>query len=185
MEDLTTNFETQYGDSAFQRYVNQYGRDSGRKDLLTKILSAKTENNEVQLSDRETSVEIGNLVFAGTGKVSGFLPICQCSTDIEVDTTSTTLTFLFWELSKNQDWQARLREELRTNLEGSATFQQVKDLPVLEAVINEALRLHPAAPASLPRETPAGGAELNGYSIPPKARPFGVRPLLIRSANIL
>jgi cytochrome P450 len=39
---------------------------------------------------------------------------------------------------------------------------------VLEAVINEALRLHPAAPASLPRETPAGGRTLNGVHIPAK-----------------
>jgi hypothetical protein len=34
---------------------------------LTKILSVKAETGESQLSDRETSIEIGNLVFAGTG----------------------------------------------------------------------------------------------------------------------
>jgi cytochrome P450 len=41
---------------------------------------------------------------------------------------------------------------------------------VLSAVIDEALRLHPAAPASLPRETPAGGRLLNGYTIPHKVK---------------
>ncbi|KIW99286.1 uncharacterized protein Z519_00949 [Cladophialophora bantiana CBS 173.52] len=139
-----------YGEQAFRRYVDQYGRSSGRRDLLTKILSAKAETGDNQLSDKETSLEIGNLIFAGT------------------DTTSTTLTFLFWELSRNQTWQKRLREELLAHTDSSPTFQQIQDLPVLEAVINEALRLHPAAPASLPRETPVGGKELNGFFIPGK-----------------
>lgn len=44
------------------------------------------------------------------------------------------------------------------------------DLPLLDAIINEALRLHPAAPASLPRETPSGGRTLNGVYIPEKVR---------------
>ncbi|RVX72414.1 hypothetical protein B0A52_03602 [Exophiala mesophila] len=138
----------QYGSDAFQLYINQYGRSSGRRDLLTKILSAKAETGEAQLSDRETSIEIGNLIFAGT------------------DTTSTTLTYLFWELSRHPQWQDRLREEIKANTDATPTFLQVMDLPILDAVITEALRLHPAAPASLPRELPHEGRELNGYFIP-------------------
>lgn len=34
--------------------------------------------------------------------------------------------------------------------------------------MNEALRLHPAAPASLQRETPAEGRTLNGFYVPAK-----------------
>lgn len=89
-------------------------------------------------------------------------------TQVLIDTTSTTLTFLFWELAKHQNWQEALRNELRQHTDGSPTFRQVQDLPILDAVINEALRLHPAAPASLPRETPAGGRILNGFFIPEK-----------------
>lgn len=86
------------------------------------------------------------------------------------DTTSTTLTFLFWELAKHQMWQDKLREEIKASSDSAPTFQQLQDLPILEAVIEEALRLHPAAPASLPRETPAGGRELNGFFVPEKVR---------------
>lgn len=60
----------EYGEGAFRAYVEQYGRASGRRDLLTKILSVKAETGEAQLSDRQTSLEVGNLVFAGTGKPS-------------------------------------------------------------------------------------------------------------------
>lgn len=91
------------------------------------------------------------------------------------DTTSTTLTYLFWELARNPSWQDQLRKELLTRLPSERNalprFRELDDLPVLEAVINEALRLHPAAPASLQRETPARGKVLAGYYIPEKVMP--------------
>lgn len=59
--------QTQHGAKSFNNYVEQYGRDSGRKDLLTKILSVKPDSGEAQLSDYAISIEIGNLIFAGTG----------------------------------------------------------------------------------------------------------------------
>ncbi|RVX72168.1 hypothetical protein B0A52_04372 [Exophiala mesophila] len=141
----------QYGKTAFETYIAQHGRDSGRKDLLTKILSPK--GRDETLTDLQVYSEIGNLVFAGT------------------DTTSTTLTYLFWELTRRPEWQSRLHEELSAQPEwvnGIPSYNQVKDLPILEAVIEEALRLHPAAPASLVRETPQGGRVLNGVLIPEK-----------------
>jgi len=79
---------------------------------------------------------------------------------------------MFWELARNPSWQDRLRKELLARLPAKdkmlPRFRELDSLPVLEAVINEALRLHPAAPASLQRETPAGGKFLDGYFIPEK-----------------
>ena len=68
---LLTSNSVQYGETAFDNYISQYGRDSGRKDLLTKILSVKAETGEVPLTDLETHREVGNLVFAGTGRQYG------------------------------------------------------------------------------------------------------------------
>lgn len=56
-----------YGRQSYEKYIRQYGRNSGRKDLLTKILIGEQEGGP--LTDRETYTEIGNLVFAGTGKL--------------------------------------------------------------------------------------------------------------------
>ncbi len=109
-----------------------------------------------QMTDQETYNEIGNLVFAGT------------------DTTSTTLTYLFWELAENSEWQDRLREELQTNAqfneEGLTEYEDLSGLPILDAIVNEANRLHPAALGSLWRESPTGGKVLAGYLVPPKLR---------------
>ena len=120
--------------------------------------------------------EIGNLVFAGTG-IWRRLQIGQGRhvANRGPDTTSTTLTYLFWELTRRPEWQSRLHEELSAQPEwvnGIPSYNQVKDLPILEAVIEEALRLHPAAPASLVRETPQGGRVLNGVLIPEKVGGF-------------
>jgi cytochrome P450 len=81
-----------------------------------------------------------------------------------------TLTYMFWQLAKNPTWQEQLRNELRSHLGDLpgviASYNDVNQLPILNAIVHEALRLHPAAPASLPRETPKGGRVLNGYYIP-------------------
>jgi len=167
----------QYGKDSFESYVKEYGRDSGRRDLLTKVLSVKPGTGESALTDRETYMEVSNLVFAGTGRHSRSWSIFTNS-DSAQDTTSTTLTYMFWELARNPLWQDRLRKELVARLPANEKmlprFRELDDLPVLDAVINEALRLHPAAPASLQRETPVGGKVLNGYYIPEKVE-FSIR----------
>ncbi|KAJ9609570.1 hypothetical protein H2200_005897 [Cladophialophora chaetospira] len=141
-----------FGHDAFKRYLSTYGRQSGRKDLISKVVSLKSDTGTPPLTDRETFTEIGNLVFAGS------------------DTTSMTLTYMFWELAQTSDWQEKLRRELSTLPAGSGgvvpAFTDLVNLPILDAVVQEALRLHPAAPASLPRETPRGGRLLNGVHVP-------------------
>jgi cytochrome P450 len=145
-----TNNAIQCGHDTFAEYVGRYGRDTKRVDLLTKIITQPAEKSESALSDYEIGIEIGNLVFAGT------------------DTTSNTLTYLFWELTRHNSWQARLQAELQNvKLENRVVaFKEVANLPVLDAVVNESLRVHPAAPSSLPRETPKEGALLAGYFVP-------------------
>lgn len=94
-----------------------------------------------------------------------------------VSTTSDGLTPLFrWlSLPENQDRQARLREEIRQAVADagvSSSFalsaDQLKQMPYLEAVIKETLRLHPPIPFSMERlvtkrEAPVS---VHGYPIP-------------------
>jgi len=87
--------------------------------------------------------------------------------DSLTDTTSTTLTYLFWELAKHPEWQNRLREELRGRTSQTVPKNtDITELPILDAVVNESLRLHPAAPASLVRSTPAGGRIIDEHFMP-------------------
>lgn len=71
------------------------------------------------------------------------------------DTSSITLTWLTWELSRapNAQWQIRLREEI-ASLQGSKDAKQIDQLPVLNACLMETLRMHAAIPGNQPRMTP-------------------------------
>jgi cytochrome P450 len=67
------------------------------------------------------------------------------------DTTSNTLTWILWELAKDQESQRRLREEIaamRAKKTGNATFTAADydNMPFLNAIIKEGLRMHPIVP---------------------------------------
>lgn len=79
------------------------------------------------------------------------------------DTTANTLTYLTWAVCKHPDVKAALLKELATLPSDGFGDRELKELPYLNAVIEEALRLYGAAPSSLPRDVPPGGACLAGY----------------------
>lgn len=71
------------------------------------------------------------------------------------DTSSITLTWLAWQLSRPQQlhWQIKLQEEIKT-LNGSLDAKAIDNLPILHAIMMETLRLHAAIPGNQPRMTP-------------------------------
>lgn len=110
----------------------------------------KNEPIPFHVTDTGITEELTNLLFAGT------------------DTTGLTLCYLSWELSRHPEWQLRLREELKQACgeQTSPPYNTVSNLPILDAVVFELLRLWPVAPASLQRITPPGGAVIDGVFIP-------------------
>jgi unspecific monooxygenase len=95
------------------------------------------------------------------------------------ETSAVGLTYLFWELSKHPEWQEKLRKELMT-LDPPIKFpksadlppaKSIDNLPVLEAIVTETLRLHAPIPGIQPRVTPSPSCSLAGYdNIPPNTR---------------
>jgi hypothetical protein len=86
---------------------------------------------------------------------------------------------LLWQLSRNPDVQNQLRKELLTlnpqiSYPKSAELPSAKaidNLPLLEAVVTETLRLHAPIPGIQPRVTPSPPCTLAGYGdIPPNTR---------------
>jgi len=85
------------------------------------------------------------------------------------DTTHATLVWLIWELCKNPDVYHKLRKII-DETSPSKSFLEAEDvanIPYLEGAIYEALRLHPAVPSGVSRETPPSGITLpDGQYIP-------------------
>ncbi|KAK8115464.1 hypothetical protein PG984_011966 [Apiospora sp. TS-2023a] len=68
------------------------------------------------------------------------------------DTTSATLTWVFYLLAKYPLWQAKLRDEVTeadSQLAGKSSVDMtLESLPILNGVINETLRLYPTVPVT-------------------------------------
>ncbi|OCL15263.1 cytochrome P450 [Glonium stellatum] len=97
------------------------------------------------------------------------------------ETSAITVTYILWELSRQPALQSALRAELLT-LSPPLTFplqktsdeenhipqlprpQDIDNLPLLNAIIYEVLRLYPAVPSPQPRVTPPGGVTIEGYA---------------------
>lgn len=83
------------------------------------------------------------------------------------DTTAATLTFLFFHLAQRPDLVARLRAELEPLCAGGAWADaDIKGATLLNACINEALRLHPPVPSGVPRLTPPEGLQVGDTYVP-------------------
>ena len=88
------------------------------------------------------------------------------------DTTAITLSAILYHLLRNPTTLRKLNEDLDNFYGGqgrnsrSITFKVSQELPYLQAVIKEALRIHPATGLPLERTVPVGGAEINGYFFP-------------------
>ncbi|XP_044261525.1 probable cytochrome P450 6a23 [Tribolium madens] len=65
------------------------------------------------------------------------------------ETSSTTMTFALYELSKNQELQEKVRTEIETVLakyDGKITYEAIQDMKYMNQVLNETLRKYPPLP---------------------------------------
>lgn len=111
---------------------------------------ARGSKGSEELSDAEICVDAAGFQLAGS------------------DTVAITLTFLLWCILNRPALRKELEQEV-ARIAGEVTDAACEKLPLLNAVIDETLRLHGAAPTALRRVVPAGGATLCGYRIPDTA----------------
>lgn len=91
------------------------------------------------------------------------------------DTTASSLSWLFLELSKNPKVVEKLRAEIVEFLGNSRrppTYQQIKDMKYLTYTINETLRLYPVVPFNV-------RTSLADTTLPHGAGPDGTSPVSV------
>lgn len=138
-----------------QRIVDRHGvraaanlrRNGHSASLFGNMLAESEAGEKSDLTEDKVQAEAGNFIVAGS------------------DTTSVTLTYLVWAVLKRPDLQARLEAEL-AGVDDGFDDAALEELPLLNAVIDETLRLYGAAPGNLPRSVPPSGATLGGFFVP-------------------
>ncbi|TVU44020.1 hypothetical protein EJB05_03444, partial [Eragrostis curvula] len=90
-----------------------------------------------------------------------------------IDTSSVTMIWAMAELMRKPSLLNKVQQEIRSAV-GNKERVQAEDMPklkYLKMVVKETLRLHPAAPLLLPRET-LRDVKICGYDVPAKTRLF-------------
>jgi cytochrome P450 len=141
--------ENEFLDSLIYRIIaerREQGNGHHHEDLLALLMGAMDEDG-TQMTPRQLRDEAMTLFLAGH------------------ETTALTLCWTWYLLSQNPAAEARLHEELSGVLAGRApTVADLERLPYLQAVINESLRLYPAA--YLLARTSIAPCTIGGYDFP-------------------
>jgi cytochrome P450 len=84
------------------------------------------------------------------------------------DTTTATLTHIFYHLALSPNILTKLRKELDSFYKpgSDSEFRELQEAVYLNGVINEALRLHPPVPSGVLRVTPPEGVTIGGTFVP-------------------
>lgn len=126
------------------------GKTSG-KDVVSQLAE-----NDAQLTQGELEANLGLLTMAGS------------------ETSATALSAASYYLCKNKETMHKLRQEIDSTFdrEEDISYDAVKNLPYLAAVIKEALRLYPPTPVGLPRRVISdGGVIVCDQFIPKRVSP--------------
>ncbi|KAI7969201.1 hypothetical protein EIK77_006106 [Talaromyces pinophilus] len=137
-----------YGRVAIENHKEYINSSAGSNSIsfFSRFLDS-SRNGDISIP--QISAEASNLIIAGS------------------DTTAVSLTYLVWAVNRpqNREIKRKLQAEI-DSLPLDASLADISELKYLRMVVDESLRLYGAAPGSLPRVCPPGGAKLGDYFIP-------------------
>ncbi|MEM7791988.1 MAG: cytochrome P450 [Verrucomicrobiota bacterium] len=112
--------------SFIHEMINRRMKGGSPDDLLSVFLSIEDDETGEKMEISEIAEEVLGMIIGGH------------------ETSSTALTWIFYELHKHPKVEAKLNHELQhVTANKPLQFEQVTELRYMKAVIEEAMRLHP------------------------------------------
>lgn len=130
----------------WKRLEERAGNEPDEPDVLTWVLDAYNGGPKTPADQLRLLGDGQLIILAGS------------------DPVASTLIWLFFELAHNPAYVGRLREELLA-LPGLST-EHLESVELLDALVNETLRLYPPFPSGLQRLTPPEGLSIGDHHIP-------------------
>ncbi|KAK0531124.1 hypothetical protein OC835_003776 [Tilletia horrida] len=114
--------------------LGPHALDRGKVDVLSLLISASVQEDSAYKMDA-AAVKNSVLTILGAGH----------------ETTASGVTWTLWLLASHQDVQNKLRAEVQELLSvyENPPFDKLKELPYLNAVVKESLRVEPPVPATV------------------------------------
>lgn len=133
---------------AKRQVMKRLAREGERPDFIDSMVRSRADKEP--LTGEEIAENARMLVLAGS------------------ETTATALSGTVFLLAKHKDVQRRLAEEVRGafRTEDDIDFSSVQNLGYMLAVLDEAMRVMPPVPGSMPRVCQDGGDVLCGRWVP-------------------
>ncbi|KAJ0961516.1 hypothetical protein J5N97_001689 [Dioscorea zingiberensis] len=145
-------------DEMIKRLLDEHAASAaereGRPDFIDLVMASKLRDDDGEtLSDVNIRALISDMFTAGS------------------DTSSVIVEWALCEMLKNPNILKKLQSELDVVIGRERMLEEsdIMNLPYLQAVCKEALRLHPSTPLSLPHFS-AKSCEVNEYHIPANTR---------------
>ncbi|CAK9206130.1 unnamed protein product [Sphagnum troendelagicum] len=138
-----------------ERHADEEEQFDPEADLVDALMAQRSEDGKGNLSEDSVKGIIQDMLLAGT------------------DTNSLTVEWGLAELLRNPIVMTNLQNELDTVIgkDRIVTETDLPNLPYLEAVTKEVLRLHPTVPLGIPHESMQVTTVL-GFKFPTKTRLF-------------
>ena len=148
-----------------ERLASSDFKDYDSKDFLSQFLEIQARSSDIP--DWYVTTWTLTNVFAGS------------------DTTAIALKAIVYYLLKNPRVLKLLREELRDhNISFPINWSVAKNLPYLDAVVKEAMRLHPSVSFPLERVVPDRGVKILGKTVK-EGTIIGVNPWVIHRNKVV
>ncbi|PMD27974.1 cytochrome P450 [Hyaloscypha hepaticicola] len=161
--------------SKLMRLIRGSGGDSAFVDFTQSQLQERLANMDIEKIESKGDFlsKLLSLHADKPEKVTMADVFMACMTNIGAgsDTTGLSLSAVIYYLCKNPEVMRKLREEIdglakKGEISDPVTHGQAQNMPYLQAVLKEALRMHPATGLPLGRVVPEGGAVISGKMFP-------------------
>ncbi|XP_047169584.1 cytochrome P450 76A2-like [Vigna umbellata] len=134
-----------------KKRLDEKNSDEKTRDFLDVLIDFQSSNSEeaLNISDKDLNIFILEIFLAGS------------------ETTSSTIEWTMMELLRHPEWLEKVKSELDRVVGRGRKVEEsdIDNLPYLQAVIKETLRLHPPIPLLVPRKA-TKNTKFMGYDIP-------------------
>ena len=150
-----------FGVKAYTKRMQEKRPEEAPEDYLDRFIELKTKHPDVIDDDTVVVYLLSNLL-AGS------------------DTTAATMTAAVYYVLKHPSVHQKLCQELKeTKASLPVSWKVCISLPYLDAVMQEAMRIHPGVGMMLERQVPEGGLVLPDGRIVPENTVVGMNPWVI------